>query len=253
LIDAVSIKQKKDISLISKGGEFMKKRAFTLIELLIVVAIIAILAAIAVPNFLEAQTRSKVSRAKADMRTSATAIESYAVDNNAYIKSNYYSYAFAVVSQSGADGYGPVLEKLTTPIAYLSSGASLKDPFVGRARYSSSFPDGPPVTLVAVQLDVQVASLYHYMARDETGATNNDTIDSGVKAKWWFMECCGPDRCYHNISTILNGANGTLPQILKSQYDPTNGTVSQGSVFRVGGEPTALGMDFFRACQANQK
>jgi len=60
------------------------RHAFTLIELLIVVAIIAILAAIAVPNFLEAQTRSKVSRAKADMRTLATGLESYAVDNNKY-------------------------------------------------------------------------------------------------------------------------------------------------------------------------
>ena len=58
------------------------RRAFTLIDLLIVVAIIAILAAIAVPNFLEAQTRSKISRAKADMRTMATALESYLVDNN---------------------------------------------------------------------------------------------------------------------------------------------------------------------------
>src|SRR5690349_11907880 len=65
-------------------------KAFTLIELLIVVAIIAILAAIAVPNFLEAQTRSKVSRAKADMRTMVTGLESYAVDNNKYPPDRYY-------------------------------------------------------------------------------------------------------------------------------------------------------------------
>jgi len=61
-----------------------RAKGFTLIELLIVVAIIAILAAIAVPNFIEAQSRAKISRAKADMRSLATAIESYAVDNNQY-------------------------------------------------------------------------------------------------------------------------------------------------------------------------
>ena len=53
---------------------------FTLIELLIVIAIIAILALIAVPNFLEAQTRSRVSRVYADLRTMATAVESYSMD-----------------------------------------------------------------------------------------------------------------------------------------------------------------------------
>jgi general secretion pathway protein G len=59
-------------------------KGFTLIELLIVVAIIGIIAAIAIPNLLNAIDRGKQKRTMADMRSLGTAVESYAVDNNNY-------------------------------------------------------------------------------------------------------------------------------------------------------------------------
>lgn len=80
----------------------MKKKGFTLIELLIVVAIIGILAAIAVPNFLNAQTRARVAHAYSDFKAIATAQEMYRTDNN------YYAPPFK-------------LSALTSPVSYLAS------------------------------------------------------------------------------------------------------------------------------------
>ena len=94
----------------------LSHKAFTLIELLIVVAIIAILAAIAVPNFLEAQTRAKVSRVKNDHRAIAVGLEGYAVDHNLYPPKD----SMLPAGDCWAN-------RLTPPIAYAS--CCCEDPF----------------------------------------------------------------------------------------------------------------------------
>lgn len=60
------------------------RKGFTLIELLIVVAIIGIIVAIAIPNLLNAIQRAKQKKTMGDMRSIGTAAESYAVDYNRY-------------------------------------------------------------------------------------------------------------------------------------------------------------------------
>ena len=59
-------------------------RGFTLIELLIVVAVIGLIAAIAIPNFLGALDRGRQKRTMADLRSIATAMESYSIDETIY-------------------------------------------------------------------------------------------------------------------------------------------------------------------------
>jgi len=121
---------------------FIPRKAFTLIELLIVVAIIAILAAIAGPNFLESQTRAKTARVKADHRAIATGLEAYYVDNNVYPEqgvpngTNQFPYSSDVTRVYGGDSprHTPdnpaIAYHLSTPIAYLTSTQTVfRDPF----------------------------------------------------------------------------------------------------------------------------
>lgn len=229
------------------------QRAFTLIELLIVVAIIAILAAIAVPNFLEAQTRSKVSRARADMRTLATGLEAYYVDNNGYPWQNGSSRSLNPPSLGIAPGYGPTLERLTTPVSYLSGGV-FSDPFAAAFTYQGA--DLETVQPVANYQPIDRISFesYWYQARQRNASNWGDPADE--RPTWWLLSSAGPDRHQHNAGTFFNSGGvststsaAALQRTLKMIYDPTNGTVSRGSIWRLGGQPTGTGQVFAKALQ----
>lgn len=213
----------------------MKKlKGFTLIELLIVVAIIAILAAIAVPNFLEAQVRSKVSRVKADQRSLATGLESYFVDNNDYPLYGIGDAAANGFAQLDPDG-GPVGDSgagevltfrvwgdgddpansfatLTTPQAYLTSYFS--DPFA----------------------DTKGAIFCYYADMNGwiIGSFGPDTDEADGGDLGW-----NADKEY-GIATQYQSAQSQPSEYLLTgeddesfTYDPTNGTITPGDVYRV--------------------
>ena len=205
----------------------MGKRGFTLIELLIVVAIIAILAAIAVPNFLEAQTRSKVSRVKADFRTLATAIESYRVD--------YGTYGPGSTSDPNRFGYTLLKE----PIAYVTSIPT--DPFatnygVGRGYEFATGRVGVSRGGRNVSDLVGVGPLDIFVLESIGPDLIDDTFNPGSTVPWAsFPPTQGGTGQFPMFGWRGDYAQATVERILELVYDPTNGTVSTGGVWRHGG------------------
>jgi len=198
------------------------RKGFTLIELLIVVAIIAILAAIAVPNFLEAQVRAKVSRVRTDFRSLSVAFEAYFADWNGYpLHRDFPSWPVPV-------NFRPWFAALTTPVAYITSMP--RDPFCSPPARSYQY------------LIPWSGYWYHYEALTntwDTGAGPNPPYD-WMPANWgpyngfvadmvrrgfyYLFESPGPDSARDVDTKVGMGAF----------YDPSNGTVSAGDLLRLG-------------------
>jgi len=198
-----------------------RQQGFTLIELLIVVAIIAILAAIAVPNFLEAQVRSKVARVKADHRNIATALESYRVDNNTYVPGWHILPEISPGYQLDFNRDKFVrwrLVALTTPIAYMTSLP--ETPFLPADYRTSSGP---------IPILFNVGSEYDTVRSATRGSwyNNPNAIIAGSHrdTTLWHLRDPGPDNEFTNS---IQGVTNLLP------YDPTNGTISIGDIWRFG-------------------
>jgi len=176
---------------------------------LIVVASIGILAAIAVPNFLEAQVRAKVAKAKSEIRTVATALELYQVDQN--------DYPFDMDSR-GWPWY--ITDVITSPIAYVSNASSLIDPFrpeeyfeAGRryrfVNYESGIEQWPPSPFPGP-----------YFTRWCCGPSPAYTTGLQRYGRW-KMSSAGPDQTAGSPFIASD-----LP------YDASNGTISDGDIIR---------------------
>ncbi len=132
---------------------------FTLIELLIVVAIIGIIAAIAIPNLLQAMDRAKQKKTMADIKNLSTAIESYAVDVNYYPIST----SMAAIATLGAANLG------IEPI-YIKA-APTKDGWAGALQYGSDTGGaGSDYTITSFGKDKKVSS-------SSAGITNDFDCD----------------------------------------------------------------------------
>ena len=167
------------------------RRAFTLIELLIVVAIIGILAAIAVPNFMNARLRANIARIRSDLRSVGFAENAYMIDNGG--------------NPIPPSGWSIVHEpqKLTTPVAYIAQ---------------------LPLDLFIQDITTQKIDKRWFIYYSYYPHTHNDLRNRGLGGLKWQVWSVGPDGVLGSDMGIIHydTSNGLISQgdIMLSNLNP---------------------------------
>ncbi len=186
----------------------ISRQGFTLIELLIVIAIILILIAIALPNFLEAQLRAKVTKVTAEIRSYGIALEAYHLDFKKYPAAANTRY----IEQRWVH--------LTTPVKYIA-GFPI-DQF------------GDDVILSDWNTNPKQYRVFDFIVplkntwEGEVFFKQILTTILGRKSEW-YIASQGPDR---DIDIVMDPYR--VKNIREIFYSPTNGTQSNGDILRVG-------------------
>jgi type II secretion system protein G len=185
------------------------KHAFTLLELLVVVAIIGILTSIAVPNFNEATVRTRIAKTKADLERLSHALECYRLDTN----------GVPVTLGPFAPSFLRRLAPLTTPVAYLTHIPT--DPF-------QPLQDPWWEGFITQESERSEWNLFYIYNRSdaENGGSAGGSKETGHFA--WSLTGSGPDR-------IIKYPYYFYPQGFvrpeRYVYDASNGLLSQGDFF----------------------
>ncbi len=211
---------------------FRKSHGFTLIEILIVVAVLGVLTAIAVPQMQNAMVRSKIAAAQSNIHACAMALENYFLDNNDYPPSRYFCLAWG---EQEARKYFELPWELTTPVAYLSNRPL--DPFF---TYTGASDEAPGQTIK-----------YRHPG---FGYFNGMPTEEGIWVPKAFPEDDGEYIFYNNASkkhpakdspvqyglwsvgpvpALEVSLNSKHPVPSHTWYDPSNGIYSEGIIVRL--------------------
>ncbi len=213
---------------------------FTLIELLIVVAIIGILAAIAVPNFLNAQMRAKIARAQADMKALSTAVQQLRMDRGVLLIDYWDDDRTEGIermqkdfrgiggnAQNDRGGTAGLWAPLTSPVAYMS-GIPL-DPFfspaTGDDKVSNLIPQDiiPPYAYMYADEDPQIPGTDYGLAFLAPNNVNAERMGiQPLKDGDFVIIGAGPD--------VGRGGYNDPVQGMGFPYDPSNGLASHGDI-----------------------
>lgn len=216
----------------------MRCKGFTLIELLIVIAIILILISIALPNFLEAQIRARVTNSLGELRSLETAIVSYGLDHKRNMGDGFE------VGGGDAEGNRYVFSQLTTPATYLK--AIPLDEFNVADRAVDDAGAGAGARDARNNVYRYYAARWCCLASGNAAGTgevckvtkgqgiiNGYPFDPRIAyAGKWIVVSPGPDKSHGYGEWIM--FKPALQSGNHRIYSPTNGTVSYGDLARYG-------------------